>query len=67
MDGEHCNETQKETGDRFSYLGNIFQPTRVRRSICSCDEIDRVLLDYGRNFLLPVGIILWAVLVNFII
>jgi hypothetical protein len=68
MDSEHSNKEEKqETGDSLSDSGDVLQPFRVRRSICSCDEINRVLLDYGFNFLLPVGAVLWTLLACFII
>jgi|LakMenEpi03Aug12_release.lakeMendotaPanAssembly.Ray.scaffolds.fasta_scaffold4349887_1 hypothetical protein len=55
-------EPPQEHNNNVANSGNIFQSFRVRRSISSCDEVDRVLLDYGRNFLLPVGIVLWIIL-----
>ena len=45
----------------MSNTGHVLQSTRVRRSVCPNDEIDRVLLDYGFNFLLPFGGVLWIV------
>jgi hypothetical protein len=41
---------------------NVLQPTWVRCTFCPGDETDGFLLDYGRNFLLPIGIILWTIL-----
>lgn len=55
-------ELKQESGDPLPDNSNIFQSVRIRRIIRSCDEVDRVLLDYGYNFLLPVGIFLWVVL-----
>lgn len=66
MDGEQFEtEPKQESGDPLPSHSNILQSFRVRRFVCSCDEMDRVLLDYGRNFLLPVGIFLWTVLLIF--
>lgn len=63
MDGDKIEgEFKQESGDPLPYNSNFFQPFGVRRFIRSCDEVDRVLLDYGYNFLLPVGIFLWALL-----
>lgn len=67
MDSEHSDKEKQETGDSLSDSSDILQPPGVRRAICSCDEIDRVLLDYGFNFLLPVGVVLWTLLACFII
>jgi hypothetical protein len=55
-------EPPQERNNDVADSGNIFQSFRLRRTISSCNEMDRVLLDYGRNFLLPVGVILWIVL-----
>lgn len=67
MDGESCTEETQETGDSVPDPSDIFQPARFRRSVCSCDEIDRFLLGYGFDFLLPFGAFLWAILANYII
>lgn len=56
---------QKEDPDSCPDPGNVFQSTGIRRFICSCDEVDRVLLGYGRDFLLPVSIFLWIVFLAF--
>lgn len=55
-------ELKQESGDPLPDSSNIFQSFRIRRFVRSCDEVDRVLLGYGYNFLLPVGIFLWVVL-----
>jgi len=54
-------ELKKESSDPLPNSRNIFQPFRFRCFVRTCDEVDRVLLDYGYNFLLPVGIFLWAI------
>jgi hypothetical protein len=41
---------------------NILQPAWVRCAFRPGHEVDRFLLDYGLNFLLPVGVILWTIL-----
>ena len=41
--------------------GNVLQPAWLRCTFCPGHEVDRFLLDYGFNFLLPVGVILWTV------
>lgn len=41
---------------------DVFQPFWLRCSVCRSNETDRVLLAYGCNFLLPLGFILWIVL-----
>jgi len=40
--------------------GNVFQSIWVRCPFCSNNEMDKFILDYGRYFLLPVGIFLWS-------
>ena len=63
MDGDKIEgEFKQESGDPLPYNSNFFQPFGFRRIVRSCDEVDRVLLGYGYNFLLPVGIFLWALL-----
>jgi hypothetical protein len=55
-------EFKQESGDPLPDNSNVFQSLGIRRFVRSCDEVDRVLLGYGYNFLLPVGIFLWALL-----
>jgi hypothetical protein len=63
MDGDKIEgEFKQESGDPLPDNSNVFQSFGIRRFVCSCDEVDRVLLGYGYNFLLPVGIFLWALL-----
>jgi hypothetical protein len=54
-------KNKKKISGRVSNSGDIFQSFRVRRSIPFDYELDRVLLDYGFNFLLPFGIFLWVI------
>jgi len=54
-------ELKQESGDPLPNNRHIFQSFGFRRFIRSNNEVDRVLLDYGYNFLLPVGTILWIV------
>ena len=62
MDGDNKRQNKKSTlGNDSADAGDLFQPTGVRCSIRLCNEIDGFLLDYGYNFLLPVGIFLWAI------
>ena len=51
---------RKIRNNKFS-TGNVFQPTRVRRTIQRCNEIDRFLLDYGFTFLPYITIISWVI------
>jgi hypothetical protein len=63
MDGDKIEgEFKQESGDPLPDNSNVFQSLGIRRFVRSCDEVDRVLLGYGYNFLLPVGIFLWALL-----
>lgn len=62
MEGESCRqENKKKIGNGMLNFSNIFQPVWIRRSISTNNELDRVLLDYGFNFLLPFGLLLWIV------
>ncbi len=63
MDSDHYCKDKKENSDNFSDSCDFFQSARIRCSVCTCDEVDRVLLAYGFNFLLPIGVFLWTVLV----
>ncbi len=42
-------------------VSDVLQPAWLRCTFCHGDETNRFLLDYGYNFLLPVGIILWTI------
>jgi hypothetical protein len=66
MEGD--SRSKKEETYSYSLLnfGDILQPSWVRCPVCNCDEMDRFLLDYGLNFLLPIGLFLWVVLGVFI-
>jgi len=66
MDPEHKNnESQKKDPDSCPDSSHIFQSVGLRRFIRSCDEVDRVLLGYGWNFLLPFSAFLWLVFLAF--
>jgi len=66
MDPEQKNnESQKKDPDSCTGPSNVFQSTRLRRFIRSCDEVDRVLLGYGFGFLLPFSAFLWIVFLAF--
>jgi len=58
MEGDTDSATKSKND--VSDLGDILQPSWVRCPICAGDEMDRVILDYGFNFLLPFGIFLWC-------
>jgi len=64
---EHSNSLREEQsdegepGDSMPHAGNFLQPFWLRCPLCSNHEMDRFLLDYGRNLLLPVGMFLWLV------
>lgn len=63
MDSDSYREEKhkEKIGDDEFNPRNVLQSVRVRRSVCTNNEVDRVLLDYGFNFLLPFGIVLWIV------
>ena len=56
---------EEEHSDSGADPGDIFQPARVRCTLCTCNEVDRVILDYGRNLLLPLSILFWTVFLAF--
>ena len=63
MDGDSKRQNKKSTlGNDSADAGDILQPTRVRCSICLCDEIDGFLLDYGCNFLPYISILVYSLL-----
>jgi hypothetical protein len=52
---------QRKTRNNKLNFGNVFQPSRVRRTIQSRNDIDRFLLDYGYNFLPYITIVSWVI------
>lgn len=60
-------ETRERNKGLFPVSGNIFQPSWIRRALCNDPTADRVVLDYGFHFLLPLSILLWAVLGSYAI
>jgi len=52
---------QTEVGDSSTYDCNVFQPLWIRCFIQTSNGLDRFLLDYGYNFLLRFGIVLWTI------
>jgi hypothetical protein len=63
MDGDHKRQKNKfrDSSSRMPNDSNVLQPFWVRRAFCVGNEMDRFLLDYGFNFLLPFGAFLWLV------
>jgi len=55
-------ELEKETQQYCSNAGNILQPAWLRRAIQGSNGLDRVLLDYGFNFLPYLSIIIYTLL-----
>jgi len=58
-EGDSCTKEDRQTNTLLN-LCNFFQPFWIRCSIQNGYGPDRLILDYGRYFLLPVGTILWA-------
>jgi hypothetical protein len=50
---------KKEDSDNLPIFRNIFLPIWIRRFIQARNGVDRLLLDYGWNFLPVVGVISW--------
>jgi len=67
MDSDRKSKKKEDHRHNLSHSRNILQSLRIRRFVRTDNETDRVLLDYGFNFLLPLGIILWAVLASYIL
>jgi hypothetical protein len=66
MDGDKIEgEFKQESGDPLSDNSNIFQSFGIRRFVRYSDEVDRVLLGYGFNFLPSFGIIFWLIFLIF--
>lgn len=63
MDGDSKRQNKKSTlGNDSADAGDILQPTRVRCSICLCNEINGFLLDYGYNFLPYISFVIYCLL-----
>lgn len=66
MDGDYPRYDKKtdiiEKGeDPDSSISDLFQPSWIRCPFSSSDDLDRILLDYGCNFLWRIGVFLWVV------
>lgn len=63
MDGDskRQNKNKKKIGYGMSNHGNILQSPWIRCNVRNDNELDRVLLDYGFNFLFPFGLFLWII------
>jgi hypothetical protein len=59
-EGDSCSKEDKQV-DSILNICNIFQPFWIRCSIQTGNGIDRFVLDYGRYFLLPVGMLFWFI------
>ncbi len=55
-------ELEKKTQQHCSNASYILQPAWLRRAIQGSNGLDRVLLDYGFNFLPYVSIIIYTLL-----
>lgn len=70
---DNCeSDKRKETegekskdGDPLPYVGNVFSTIWLRCTIQTNNGLDKFLLDYGYNFLLPVGSFIWIVFLLF--
>ena len=69
MDSEPSSKKFLENEESFENFyvsaSDVLQSAWIRRAFCSSDELDRIILGYGRYFLLPFGTILWGLLVAF--
>lgn len=53
-------KNKKKVKNCSSCTCNVLQPSWIRCPISSSDELDRVILDYGCNFLWRIAIVLWT-------
>jgi hypothetical protein len=60
-DNLESDPKQKYSYDMFN-PSNLLQSSWIRRVIRPCNEVDGIFLGYGYNFLLPISIILWIIL-----
>lgn len=50
----------KQSFNSLPNAGDVFQSTWLRRAFQTSNGLDRILLDYGLNFLPSVGILSWC-------
>ena len=66
-DSKKLYDLEKEILTKRSYGvsndRNVLQSIWVRRAIQNGNGVDRFLLDYGYNFLLPSGVIFWVIFI----
>jgi len=60
MENTDGDSKQKDSND-LSNSSDLDKPIRVRCGVCIDNELDRGLLDYNFNFLLPIGSVLWLI------
>jgi hypothetical protein len=66
MEGDSSHkQNDKESSNPMPYLGNLFQSLWLRCTFRVDNEVDRVLLGYGFNFLPSFGIIFWLIFLIF--
>jgi hypothetical protein len=65
MESDQCNKkniAKEEISNSIVNIGNVLQPSWIRCPICTYDEMDRIVLDYGYHLLRPIAIIFWVIL-----
>jgi hypothetical protein len=65
MEGDSHKRNEQESSNPVSYISHLFQPFGLRCPIRVDNEVDRVLLGYGLNFLPSFGIIFWLIFLIF--
>jgi len=60
MDDDCESEKQNKNGFSMFSFSNFLQSLRIRYPFCNNNEMDKFLLAYSSNFLLPFGCFLWA-------
>ncbi len=66
MEGDDSHKQyEKEDSDPLSNISDFFQSLGFRCPLRSDNEMDRVLLDYGFNFLPSFSVILWTIFLIF--
>jgi len=61
MESDYCKRknTEEDEGSIFD-IGDLLQPSWIRCPIPSGDDVDRIILAYGCDFLWRIGIFLWS-------
>lgn len=69
MDSDSSYKSKKQKEEDLCDMDpdpcDILQPSWFRCIICPSHAVDRLILDYGRYFLLPISILFWTLFLIF--